>query len=94
MPLVAVAGSNGKTTVTQMIASIFRAWQGEGAFATEGNFNNDIGVPLTLLRLRPGCRAAVIEIGMNHVGEIARLAQIAAPTSRSSTTPSASISSS
>ncbi|MEP7138675.1 MAG: bifunctional UDP-N-acetylmuramoyl-L-alanyl-D-glutamate--2,6-diaminopimelate ligase MurE/UDP-N-acetylmuramoyl-tripeptide--D-alanyl-D-alanine ligase MurF [Caldimonas sp.] len=80
MPLVAVAGSNGKTTVTQMIAAIFRAWQGDGAFATEGNFNNDIGVPLTLLRMRPGCRAAVIELGMNHVGEIARLAQIAAPT--------------
>jgi UDP-N-acetylmuramoyl-tripeptide--D-alanyl-D-alanine ligase len=80
MPLVAVTGSNGKTTVTQMIASIFRAWQGDGAFATEGNFNNDIGVPLTLLRMRPGCRAAVIELGMNHVGEIARLAAIAAPT--------------
>ena len=80
MPLVAVTGSNGKTTVTQMIASIFRAWQGAGAFATEGNFNNDIGVPLTLLRMRPGCRAAVIELGMNHVGEIARLAQVAAPT--------------
>jgi len=80
MPLVAVTGSNGKTTVTQMIASIFRAWVGEAAFSTEGNFNNDIGLPLTLLRLRDGCRAAVVELGMNHVGEIARLAQIAAPT--------------
>ncbi len=80
MPLVTVTGSNGKTTVTQMIAAIFRAWQGDGAFATQGNFNNDIGVPLTLLRMRPGCRAAVIELGMNHVGEIARLAQVAAPT--------------
>ena len=80
MPLVAVTGSNGKTTVTQMIAAIFRAWVGDGAFATEGNFNNDVGLPLTLLRLRDGCRAAVVELGMNHVGEIARLAQIAAPT--------------
>jgi len=80
MPLVAVTGSNGKTTVTQMVASIFRAAVGEAAFATEGNFNNDIGLPLTLLRLREGCRAAVVELGMNHVGEIARLAQIAAPT--------------
>ena len=80
MPLVTVAGSNGKTTVTQMIAAIFRAWVGNAAFATQGNFNNDIGVPLTLLRLRPGCRAAVVELGMNHAGEIARLAEIAAPT--------------
>ncbi len=80
MPLVAVTGSNGKTTVTQMIAAIFRAWVGDAAFATAGNFNNDIGVPLTLLRLREGCRAAVVELGMNHAGEIARLARIAAPT--------------
>jgi MurE/MurF fusion protein len=80
MPLVAVAGSNGKTTVTQMIAAIFRVWVGDAAFATEGNFNNDIGLPLTLLRLRDGCRAAVVELGMNHIGEIARLGQIAAPT--------------
>ena len=63
-----------------MIAAIFRAGVGDAAFATEGNFNNDIGLPLTLLRLREGCRAAVVELGMNHVGEIARLAQIAAPT--------------
>ena len=80
LPLVAVAGSNGKTTVTQMIASILRAWLGHAAFATEGNFNNDIGVPLTLLRLRPWHRAGVVELGMNHPGEIARLAAIAAPT--------------
>ena len=80
MPLVAVTGSNGKTTVTQMIAGVFRAWVGESSFSTEGNFNNDIGVPLTLLRLRQGCRAAVVELGMNHAGEIARLARIAAPT--------------
>ncbi|HMN21265.1 MAG TPA: UDP-N-acetylmuramoyl-tripeptide--D-alanyl-D-alanine ligase [Ottowia sp.] len=79
-PLIAVTGSNGKTTVTQMLAGILRAWVGEAALATEGNLNNDIGLPLTLLRLRPGHRAAVVELGMNHPGEIARLAEIAQPT--------------
>ena len=84
LPLIAVTGSNGKTTVTQMIAAILRAWLAEGAFATTGNFNNHIGVPLTLLRLRQDDntwhRAGVVEIGMNHPGEIARLAALAAPT--------------
>ncbi|HSV71798.1 MAG TPA: UDP-N-acetylmuramoyl-tripeptide--D-alanyl-D-alanine ligase [Methylibium sp.] len=81
LPLIAVTGSNGKTTVTQMIASVLRAWLGEAALATQGNFNNDIGVPLTLLRLRPERhRAAVVELGMNHPGEIAQLARLAAPT--------------
>ena len=84
LPLIAVTGSNGKTTVTQMIASILRAWVGSHALATEGNFNNDIGVPLTLLRLRQDDalwhRAAVVELGMNHPGEIAPLAAMAAPT--------------
>jgi UDP-N-acetylmuramoyl-tripeptide--D-alanyl-D-alanine ligase len=78
LPVIAVTGSNGKTTVTQMIASILRAWLGPAALATEGNYNNDIGVPLTLLRLRQDDhqwhRAAVIELGMNHPGEIAPLA--------------------
>lgn len=80
LPLIAVTGSNGKTTVTQMIASILRAWKHEGAFATEGNFNNDIGVPLTLLRLRASHQAGVVELGMNHPGEIAHLAAMARPT--------------
>ena len=84
LPLIAVTGSNGKTTVTQMIASILGAWLAEGAFSTQGNFNNDIGLPLTLLRLRQDDeawhRAGVVELGMNHVGEIAQLAAIAAPT--------------
>ena len=80
LPLIGVTGSNGKTTVTQMIASILRAWQGDAAFATQGNFNNDIGVPLMLLRLTAAHRAAVIEMGMNHPGEIARLAAMAQPT--------------
>ena len=80
LPLVAVTGSNGKTTVTQMIASILRAWAGEQSLATQGNFNNDIGLPLTLLRLRAQHRCAVVEIGMNHPGEIEGLARMAAPT--------------
>lgn len=79
-PLVAVTGSNGKTTVTQMVGAILRAWQGEATLVTRGNFNNDIGLPLTLLGLRPQHRAAVVELGMNHPGEIAALAGIAAPT--------------
>jgi UDP-N-acetylmuramoyl-tripeptide--D-alanyl-D-alanine ligase len=84
LPLIAVTGSNGKTTVTQMIASILHAWLGEAALATEGNYNNEIGVPLTLLRLRQDDalwhRAAVVELGMNHPGEIAPLAAMARPT--------------
>ncbi len=80
LPLIAVTGSNGKTTVTQMIASILRAASGDGALATAGNFNNEIGVPLTLLRLRASHQRAVVELGMNHPGEIARLGAIARPT--------------
>jgi len=80
LPLVAVTGSNGKTTVTQMIASILRAWKAEKAFATEGNLNNDIGVPLTLLRLSAEHEVGVVELGMNHPGEIAYLAELTRPT--------------
>ena len=84
LPLIAVTGSNGKTTVTQMVAAMLRAWLGDGALATAGNFNNHIGVPLTLLRLRQDDglwhRAAVLEMGMNHPGEIALLARLAQPT--------------
>ncbi|MET1113612.1 MAG: UDP-N-acetylmuramoyl-tripeptide--D-alanyl-D-alanine ligase [Comamonas sp.] len=80
LPLIAVTGSNGKTTVTQMIAAILAAQAGDAALATRGNFNNAIGVPLTLLRLRAAHRLAVVELGMNHPGEIAELARIARPT--------------
>jgi UDP-N-acetylmuramoyl-tripeptide--D-alanyl-D-alanine ligase len=80
LPLIAVTGSNGKTTVTQMIASILRAHAGEAAFFTQGNLNNDIGVPLTLLRLNAAHRIGVVELGMNHPGEIALLAEMAQPT--------------
>jgi UDP-N-acetylmuramoyl-tripeptide--D-alanyl-D-alanine ligase len=80
LPLIAVTGSNGKTTVTQMIASILRAAAGAAAFATAGNLNNHIGLPLTLLRLRDSHRLGVVELGMNHPGEIEQLARLAAPT--------------
>jgi len=80
LPLIAVTGSNGKTTVTQMIASILRAWKPQAYLATQGNLNNDIGVPLTLLRLRATHEVAVLELGMNHPGEIAVLAALARPT--------------
>ena len=80
LPLIAVTGSNGKTTVTQMIASILRTWHPEAHLATQGNLNNDIGLPLTLLRLREDHRFAVIEMGMNHEGEIDYLTHIALPT--------------
>ncbi len=80
LPLIAVTGSNGKTTVTQMIASILRAHAGDAAHATTGNLNNDIGVPLTLLALRAHHRISVVELGMNHPGEIAYLARLAQPT--------------
>jgi len=81
LPLIAVTGSNGKTTVTQMIAAILQAHAPDGAaLATQGNLNNAIGVPLTLLRLRATHRFAVVELGMNHPGEIAQLAAMAQPT--------------
>ncbi|HEX7892128.1 MAG TPA: UDP-N-acetylmuramoyl-tripeptide--D-alanyl-D-alanine ligase [Ramlibacter sp.] len=80
LPLIAVTGSNGKTTVTQMIASILKAWHPEAHLATQGNLNNDIGLPLTLLRLRKSHQVGVIELGMNHPGEIGYLSDIAQPT--------------
>lgn len=80
LPLIAVTGSNGKTTVTQMIASILRAAAGDAAHATQGNLNNDIGVPMTLLRLTAAHRLSVVELGMNHPGEIAYIAGLTQPT--------------
>ena len=80
IPVIGVTGSNGKTTVKEMIASILSAAFGENYLSTLGNLNNEIGVPLTLFRLENSHRAAVIEMGMNHPGEIARLAEIAQPT--------------
>jgi UDP-N-acetylmuramoyl-tripeptide--D-alanyl-D-alanine ligase len=81
VPLLAVTGSNGKTTVKEMLASILAVRYGDqGRLATQGNLNNEVGVPLTLFGLRPEHRAAVIELGMNRPGEIAWLAEIAKPT--------------
>ena len=76
-PLVAVTGSNGKTTVKEMCAAILS--RAGSTLATRGNLNNDIGVPLTLLRLSQEHRFGVIEMGANHAGEIAYLTQLAAP---------------
>ena len=77
-PLALVTGSNGKTTVKEMIASIFKAAVGqEHTLVTKGNLNNDIGLPMTLLNLRASDRLAVVELGMNHPGETAELANIA-----------------
>ncbi|MBU3556688.1 UDP-N-acetylmuramoyl-tripeptide--D-alanyl-D-alanine ligase [Polynucleobacter sp. Ross1-W9] len=78
IPLALVTGSNGKTTVKEMIASIFKVAVGEQyTLVTKGNLNNDIGLPLTLLKLRSTDRLAVVELGMNHPGETAQLAAIA-----------------
>ena len=81
MPVIGVTGSNGKTTVKEMIAAILAAAHGEeGRLATRGNLNNEIGVPLTIFRMEAGQQSAVIEMGMNHPGEIGRLVAIAEPT--------------
>ena len=77
---IGITGSNGKTTVKEMVAAILRAHAGDAAVhATAGNFNNDIGLPLTLLGLSPAHRYAVIEMGMNHFGEIRYLTGLARP---------------
>lgn len=81
IPVIAVTGSNGKTTVKEMLASILRAAtdDDDAVLATLGNLNNDIGVPLTLLKLRAEHHYAVIEMGMNHTGEIEYLTRLARP---------------
>ena len=80
LPVVAVTGSNGKTTTKELVTHLFSTLVGADAvLSTLGNFNNEIGLPLTLLRLAPTHRYAVIELGMSHPGEIAALAQLAQP---------------
>jgi UDP-N-acetylmuramoyl-tripeptide--D-alanyl-D-alanine ligase len=81
VPAIGVVGSNGKTTVKEMVAACLREQYGpERVLATAGNLNNDIGLPLTCLRLRAAHACAVLEIGMNHPGETGYLAGIAQPT--------------
>jgi UDP-N-acetylmuramoyl-tripeptide--D-alanyl-D-alanine ligase len=78
IPVIGVAGSNGKTTAKEMTAAILS--EAGSTLATRGNLNNHIGVPLTLLRLEPGHRFAVIEMGANRAGEVADLVKVARPT--------------
>jgi UDP-N-acetylmuramoyl-tripeptide--D-alanyl-D-alanine ligase len=78
IPFLAITGSNGKTTTKELMMAVLSSVY--KTYATDGNLNNHIGVPLTLLRLRSDHQAAVIEIGVNHIGETAQLAHIAAPT--------------
>ncbi|HVC48843.1 MAG TPA: UDP-N-acetylmuramoyl-tripeptide--D-alanyl-D-alanine ligase [Burkholderiales bacterium] len=80
LPVVAITGSNGKTTVKEMLSAIARAeWGNNHVLSTRGNFNNEIGLPLTLLQVRSFHRMAVLEMGMNHSGEIRYLSGIAMP---------------
>ncbi len=77
LPVVAVAGSNGKTTTKELLASVLcQKW---ATLSSESSFNNDLGVPLTLLRLEATHRAAVLEAGTNHPGELAPLVSLIAP---------------
>ncbi len=80
IPVIGITGSNGKTTTKEMIASILRCWQNDHVLATIGNLNNDLGVPLTLLRLKSEHLVAAVEMGMNQPGEISALSKIAQPT--------------
>ena len=81
LPLIGITGSSGKTTVKDMVAAVLRAHAGDASvLATSGNLNNAIGLPLMLLRLRSQHRYAVIEMGMNHLGEIRYLTNLARPT--------------
>ena len=81
LPVVAITGSNGKTTVKEMLAAILaiEAGSSDAVLRTEGNLNNDIGLPLMLLRLRAPHQFAVLEMGMNHAGEIDYLTRLARP---------------
>ena len=76
--LIGIAGSNGKTTTKEMLAAILEGRA--NTLKTEGNLNNHLGVPVTLTRLTDLARFAVVEIGMNHAGEVRKLSQLARPT--------------
>jgi len=77
IPVLAITGSNGKTTTKELIAQVLSSKF--NILATEGNLNNHIGVPLTLLRIRPDTEIAIIEMGANHQGEIAAYCELALP---------------
>ncbi len=81
MPVVAITGSNGKTTVKEMLSAILKVAAGdaEKVLATQGNLNNDIGLPLTMLKLNQQHQYAVLEMGMNHTGELSYLTSLAKP---------------
>jgi UDP-N-acetylmuramoyl-tripeptide--D-alanyl-D-alanine ligase len=79
LKVIGITGSNGKTTTKEILAAILRDWKKEAVLVTEGNYNSDIGLPLTMLSLRPGHEIAVLEMGMNKVGEMALLAELARP---------------
>lgn len=80
VPVIGVTGSNGKTTVKEITAHLLRGEAEVPILATQGNFNNDVGLPLTLARFSPTHQGAVIEMGANHLGEIRYLAGLARPT--------------
>jgi len=77
IPVIGITGSNGKTTTKELIHAVLS--QKFNTLYTQGNLNNHIGVPLTLLRIRPEHEMAIIEMGANHIGEIALLCSIALP---------------
>jgi UDP-N-acetylmuramoyl-tripeptide--D-alanyl-D-alanine ligase len=77
--VIAVTGSNGKTTTKEMLGQIFRTAFGRATIFTEKNYNNHIGVPFTLFRIGKGTRVAIVEMGMNHAGEIDYLSRLACP---------------
>lgn len=77
IPVIAITGSNGKTTTKELLIAVLSARY--TTYATEGNLNNHIGVPLTLLKIKNDAEFAIIEMGANHIGEIASYCQVAAP---------------
>lgn len=77
--VIAITGTNGKTTTKELTSAVMKAKYGDDVINTEGNLNNHIGVPLTLLRIKPNHKYAIVEMGANHPGEIKTLADIALP---------------
>jgi UDP-N-acetylmuramoyl-tripeptide--D-alanyl-D-alanine ligase len=78
IPFIAITGSNGKTTTKELIHSVLSSKY--KTYTTEGNLNNHIGVPLTILKIRANAQMAVLEMGANHLNEIASYCKIALPT--------------